>query len=271
MLIFLTPFIVIALKKYRIKVLLVFMVPIIIVAVLTRPVYKALDIYKYNKAAESLSVPIQQIARLVNMNREAIADEECSEIYKFIPKGNIEQYNPKISDPVKVGFDNDYYSEHKGDFYKLWLSLGLRNGSIYFDSFMYGAYGYFYLEKTPVLGEYIMYDGASTQLNYKIGFERRPKLAFYDNYLRNVSFDMTLDKIPIISILTNEAFPFWIMMFMVSLLILKKRWKNLAMLVLPFGYWGTLLLGPIIGVRYAFPLIVLVPLFLGICFCKEEK
>ena len=52
--------------------------------------------------------------------------------------------------------------------------------------------------------------------------------------------------------------------------ILIMQLSNSRAMLLPLGYWGTLLLGPVIVVRYAFPLIVLVPLLAGICFQKDD-
>lgn len=269
MLIVVLPFLVISFKRFRLKVFTSLIVPIVFVAVLTGPIYSSLGIVADKKSGEMLSFPIQQIARACNVVPNDIGTEEYDVIYKYIPKDNIEKYNPMSADPAKARFNNEYFLENKSDFFKVWFLVGIRNPGVYFDSFMYESYGYFYTEKTPLATDYILYDGVEGENYSFIGFERQTKFPLYDNYLRKVSRELILDKIPIVSTLTNEAFPFWIMMFLVSLFILKKRWKELSMLVLPLGYWGTLLLGPVIQSRYAFPLMVLVPLFIGVCFNRR--
>ena len=125
------------------------------------------------------------------------------------------------------------------------------------------------MEESPCWYHYILYDNAHDSIDI-LNIARDTKFETYDKYLRAVSYDMLLDKIPVISIVANEAFPFWLMVIAAAFVLRRKKYRFLCAMLLPLGYWGTLLLGPVIVVRYAFPLIVLVPLLAGICFQKDD-
>ena len=53
--------------------------------------------------------------------------------------------------------------------------------------------------------------------------------------------------------------------------IWKKKYRNLFPLLLIFGYWGTLLLGPVTSLRYALPLIYCVPRMAELLVPEETR
>lgn len=219
---------------------------------------------------EMYSVPMQQIARVYSLRKDAISRDQLKIIEKVIPEGYLVQYNPLVSDPVKSGFDTKNFDKNKSAFIKVWADLGLHNKRLYLESFLYGSVGYFYPDTIPYWLWYIMYDGAHPEFS-PIKIERKPLLKTYDHYLRNFSEKLSFQKIPVYSLVVNEAFPFLAIIFSLGYAFYQRQYKKVALLMLPFGFWGTLLLGPVIAVRYAFPIYVCIPFILGLVFIDENQ
>lgn len=264
------PFMIIGLKNYRKQFLIFSLIPVIIVKVLTGPVSSALDIKEPN-SREALSVPIQQIARVFYYNPGSIDEQTKETIYKYIPAKYLKGYIAATSDPVKEGFNDKQFKKDPVSFFKAWAQIGIINPQIYIDSFLYGSYGYFYPDQTPYWIHFILFDGAYMEhKNNILDIERHSLLPGYESYLRSVSIDLSHEKIPVISFILNQAFPFWMMIFVGSLLLYKKRYKEMIPLLLILGFWGTNLLGPLIAIRYAYPIIVCVPTMAGLLFYPKR-
>lgn len=124
-----------------------------------------------------------------------------------------------------------------------------------------GNWGYWYPGETQYWISYIMFDGAFLEDEYNVlHIFRNSRFPWYNNYLRTISLTPEFEKIPLLSLILNQAFPFWLMLAAGTVSIYRKQTCLLVALSLILGYWGTLLLGPVTGVRYAFPLMLCVPL-----------
>ncbi len=125
---------------------------------------------------ESLSVPLQQIAYTIQK------DGEFSEYDKEII-GNIvdmelmgEYYTEWMSDPVKNiirgSGHQEYIGENKGEFIKMYLSVGMKNPVEYMTAFLFQSRGYWHQKSTDFLYyENGVYSGAS-----ELGIVRAPLL-----------------------------------------------------------------------------------------------
>lgn len=82
-----------------------------------------------NPFVESLSIPIQQVARVV-VTEGNINNEQMKLIEKILPKEDIKQnYAALIVDRLKwhENFNEKYLEEHKPEYLKLWFELFLQN------------------------------------------------------------------------------------------------------------------------------------------------
>lgn len=270
-LVFSVPFFVIFSKKNRRNYVISVLIAFVILKIITGPVYDVIGI-SAGSIREALSVPIQQLARVHSLNKEFYSEEDLELMYNIIPQANWDSYIPEISDPVKGGFQDEYFSDHKLDFIKLWVETGFGNLKLYVESFLYGAYGYWYVDASPRWMTYIWFDGFFMEPQYNIlNIQRDSKFVLYEEYLRNISYNVSFEKIPVISVVLNQGFPFWVMVFVMAYGILRKKYAA----VMPacsfvLGLWGTILLGPCICVRYAYPLIAAIPLMITILFAKKQ-
>ncbi len=105
------------------------------------PVYDMAGIGK-DSLIESLSVPLQQIAAVVNDGQE-LTEYQAEIVYSLIPKEIwIENYCPTLSDDLKSATDTEYLEEHLGDFFKVWFQLLIPNFHTYVKSYLMQMLGF---------------------------------------------------------------------------------------------------------------------------------
>lgn len=211
-------------------------------------------------AREALSVPMQQLARVYHEAPEQLDETEQAYLTKLIPEQYLKQYISVNADPVKSGFQTEVMKEDPDKFLKTWLSIGKKVPGIYADSFFMGNWGYWYPLQTQYWIQYILFDGAFLESPYNVlNIHRNSHFPSYETYLRDISVVPKYEEIPLVSILLNQAFPFWLILAVAATAVAYKKYQILFPLLLLFGYWGTLLLGPVTSVRYALPLMISVP------------
>lgn len=264
------PFLVISVKNYRMKCLILGISLIICVNLIMGPISTAFGIEKGNMR-EMLSVPMQQIARVWNKNPSSITEEEKNIITRIIPVEYLEQYDEYSADPVKSGFNSQAFTKNMLKFLNIWINLGLKNPVIYLESFFCGAYQYWYIGPRLYCYDGVFYDGSFMDAQYDtLKITRHTLLPVYDEYLRNMSNGHDYNRFPVLSVVMNMAFPFWLMIIGISILMYMRKYKYISIFILPIGYWGTCLLGPVAMLRYDLPLIVGIPLYIGIVLAVKR-
>lgn len=226
---------------------------------LSGPLPAAMGIGK-GDAREMLCVPMQQLARVWTEEPESLTAEEKAYIETLIAPQALEAYVRVNADPVKSGFCTPILKADPGRFLSVWFSVGLKNPDHYFDSFCMGNWGYWYPGESQYWINYILFDGAFMEPEYNIlNIHRNTKLPALEQKLRELTLTPVFDSVPVLSFVLNQAFPFWLMLTAAMWSVYQKKYRNTIPLLLIFGYWGTLLLGPVTSVRYVLPLIYCVP------------
>ncbi len=131
--------------RKRCRELLIPWVAIVLVGwVLTGPAMDWLNVKK-NNFIEGLSVPLQQVARVIAEGNELKAEEvELIDTILDIEKVP-EYYSEWCVDPIKdlIRAKNyAYLQEHKGEFLKLWIDIGLRYPWEYVEAWVEETKGY---------------------------------------------------------------------------------------------------------------------------------
>lgn len=103
---------------------------------------------KRNNFLEGLSVPMQQVARVISEGCE-LTEDEAQMLSKIMDLERIpEVYWPQCCDPVKEEIrDEDparleYLMEHKEEYLKLWIQLGLKHPWVYVEAWVEETKGY---------------------------------------------------------------------------------------------------------------------------------
>lgn len=217
---------------------------------------------------ELLTVPISQMARVYRDGEEGLPAEEKEILYKYLPREALLRYNPKVSDGVKIAFDNKAFGEDKAGFFRLWAKWGARHPFTYLNAWFMTSYGYWYPD--TVIDVYrgnsvftFTYEDSS-YFGYEVEQPgaRESKIPWLDELYRKMSLEIFQQKVPVISMLFSPGFLFWVTIFLLGFLCHQRSWGRAMPFLLPVLYWLTLLLGPTYLVRYTVFLWVLLPLLI---------
>ena len=227
--------------------------------VLSGPIPTAFGVGK-GDAREMLCVPMQQLARIYHEVPEKLAPEEKEYIETLIDPQALSEYVRVNADPVKSGFHTEVMQADMGRFVRTWAEIGKRHPDIYLDSFLMGNWGYWYIGDNQYWISYILYDGAYLEDDLNIlHITRNSHFQALSDWLREATLTPAFQSVPMLSVLLNQAFPFWLMLFAAGFAVWKRRAYEILPMMLLLGCWGTLLLGPVVSLRYALPLIYCVP------------
>lgn len=218
--------------------------------------------------SEAFAVPMQQLARVVSQEKYLKPEEEAllSEAFDLEKMGQV--YDPQTVDPVKYEsfrYDRkDFIRTHKGEYLRLYLSLGARYPTEYLKAWIaetrgYWNGGYFYWiyparsSQSPVMG--IVHTGGNN-----------PLASLYGAWFR------ACEKPQVLEPLYSIGLRAWIVIAccLVNGLKKEKQWLiALPVLVLLVGLWlGT----PVYSeFRYAYPLVLTTPLILMTTLFSPEK
>jgi hypothetical protein len=252
-------------KMHRKRIAILFLLPIISYFLITNVVFSALGIQEGN-SREMLSVPIQQISNVMATEHDDFSEELIEEVDRFIPYRTINYYNPRFADPVKLTFKSEEFNENKLDFIKLWWRLLKEYPDNYISAFLNLNIPYWYIDAS-VVDEHSNREYIETRnhISEEYEIELDSKMPGLYQIYERVAYG-GLDNIIGISYLFSLSLPIWVMLFTICVLIVRRHYRGI-LLVLPSAiYWCTFLLGPVSNLRYVFPMIILYPLYLVLIF-----
>lgn len=273
--VFSLPAFVIVCRKYWKKVLAVALSCIVLWGLYTGPVYNLLDVQK-GSSAEILSVPIQQLARVMTIAPEELTEGEKQMIAEYMP--DYSRYVPRVSDPVKDSFNADLVEQEPMEFVKLWIRVGLKCPIVYLEAFLSTNVGFWnpfmqYPDKGTYL-PYIPYFGADlgqvgVSWEGQVFIERNSLVPGLSVLYEKMTETGDYNRIPGMRFVYSIAVAFWLIVAGIVYCIRKKRYK----MALPFftliGLWGTLMLSPVVVFRYGYPLIISLPVVCAMCRGKN--
>ena len=247
---------IVAQKRKRTAGMLVGIIAIIILYITCSYGLKEVTNAQESGKQEMLSIPIQQMARVYQYDKEGIEQADLEELYAYIPEEALVFYKPVLADNVKQKFNNSYYLEHTSEFWKLWYRVGKSHASIYLKAFMLDNCGYWYPYATLNC-----YEGNQTRtFVYKdssyFGYEtespgdRESKIPLLDEAMRKLSLEISWQKVPVIRLLFHPAFYFWLFAFALCYQLYQKRYDLCMIAALILFVYATVLLGPAVLVRY---------------------
>ena len=230
---------------------------------------------------EMLTVPIQQLARTWTLSPEVFSEEEEEILFSFLPREALERYTPKLSDNVKISFNNAAYAGDAASFWQLWLSIGVKAPASYLNAWLLTSYGFWYPD--AVLDGYqgntvfTFTYGESSYFGYETELpgQRHSFIPWLDSLFEKMSLELFQQRIPVVSMLFSPGFLFWVYAAGIVFLVRCGRFRQAAAF-LPAGLnWLTVLLGPTSLVRYvlifwfALPVLALVVSRGKLCYTEE--
>ena len=223
---------------------------------------------------EILTVSISQIARVYQDGAGNIPKEEEELLYRYLPKEALENYTPKVTDGVKVHFNNQAFEEDRAGYLKLWLKWGAKHPFTYLNAWFMTSYGFWYPDtvidvyRGNTVFTYTYEDSSYFGYEVEAPGERQSKIPWLDECCRRMSLEIAQQKIPVVSMLFSPGFLFWVMLFFLGFLCDQGRWRQALPFFLPLLIWLTVILGPTYLVRYVVFLWACVPVLLFEVFSK---
>lgn len=205
---------------------------------------------------EILTVPIQQLARAYRYAPEVFSEQDLAALHEILPEKSLALYTPRLSDPVKAGFDNAAFAKDKAKYAALWLRIGLKKPLIYFNAWCLTSYGFWYPPMViNVYGGHTVFTFTYKDSSY-FGYEveepghRESKIPWLAEVYRKLSLEVWKENIPVLSWLFSPGGMFWLYALLFVGLLNNKRYEILYPFLPVFLLWLTTLLGPTYLPRY---------------------
>ena len=218
---------------------------------------------------EMLTVPISQMARVYQNRKEELPPEEKELLYQYLPQEALEHYTPKVSDGVKVHFNNQAYEADRGSFLKLWLKWGTENPFTYLNAWFMTSYGFWYPDtvidvyRGNTVFTYTYEDSSYFGYEVEQPGTRQSKLPLLSEIYRKMSLEIFQQRIPVVSMLFSPGFLFWMSAFILGFWGYRGRWEKVMALMPVMLCWLTVLLGPTYLTRYVVYLWAVLPVILA--------
>lgn len=226
---------------------------------------------------EMLSMPIQQLARtmiyhggigVVPTDDNSLSQQEKALIDEFLLNESYRYYRPEISDPVKSN-TNTYVVRYRAkEFVSTYLSLLLRYPGDYINAGLALTAGFLSpadvthasINETEGLKGmgYIQTHWAESVLN-EHGIYKASKWESLHEILEDWADENAYLNMPILKYLFVPGTVLWAYLLTMGVCILRRKYSYLMPLSLVLGYFGTLLLGPTVQLRYIYPLMLVLP------------
>lgn len=226
-------------------------------------------------AMESLTVPIQQLARTWNYSPELFSEEDQETLFEILPEESLQLYQPKLSDLVKAGFVTESFQNDPGKYLKLWLKIGIKAPATYLNAWLLTSYGFWYPgADIDVYNGTRCYESSSYfSCETEEPGRRDSKLPWLEHWYEILSWTDTVHKIPVVSLPFSPGALCWCYVLGALFLIVSGNGRKAAVFSPVFLNLLTVLLGPTYLVRYVLIFWFALPLYLSICVgvCYTSK
>ncbi|WP_044913841.1 DUF6020 family protein [Butyrivibrio sp. WCE2006] len=225
---------------------------------------------------EMLTVPIQQIARVYYYDSESFSDEEKEVLHKYLSEEALSHYTPRISDILKMYFDNKAYEDDKASFWKLWLDKGIKNPISYLNGWFLTSYGYWYpgavinVYQGNTVFTFTYTDSSYFGYEVELPGERHSFIPAIDDFYRKLSIEKFQQNIPVISLLFSPAAYFWLFIYLFLTAVVRRDMKIYPWLLVLL-VWLTVLLGPTYLVRYTIYLWLCAPILVYTVLLRKHR
>lgn len=217
---------------------------------------------------ESICIPLQQVARVICEDK-VLTEEEWENVHKIIDTTYIKElYAPGFADNMKElvrAGDPGYLTEHKGEYFKLWLSLGLRYPSTYMRAYIDQTIGYWYPDVAYTVGDI---DGI---ISNETGVASQPLIGGPFVVKAKEILQKLGDMLPLYGLLFSMGAMFWATIGCIAVIFAKKQYRRYILFLPGLAVILTLLVATPVSseFRYAYSLAYTMPLYLLLPFIKE--
>ena len=258
------PFLILAVKKYRKQLSIVFIIVIALSTCYSKVLLPSLKITP-GSIREALSVPFQQTARYVKYYGDELSDKDKEVIDKVLIYDTLsERYDPELADDVKNKFNKYATNDDLKEYFKVWFKGLLKHPITYINATINNTYGFFYPEKTSWY-LHTKFDDTINEDGFDYHYNK------LNNYRNDVSeYVVNYPKIPVIGLICNIGFNTWMFFILVGYVIKNKNYKKLVLFLPALISILVCIVGPAnTYFRYAMPYMFAMPLMIS--FVLQRK
>lgn len=256
-------------KTAKIQVCAVFGAIGVMFGVVNGGLSMAVNAYTVDTLRETLSVPIQGLARVASYRRGDLEEPLYQEICRFLRPEDIPKYNPYLSDLVKNMADEAALRSNLFDFVKLWVRVGLQFPDEYLESIITNTLGYWY-----PLNQGVYVSGDIRLGHFNIGIGEELVKENYCDWAYNLYVPMfTIPNywyVPILGFFFRIAPYVWLLIYFIMWMFYKKNRRGLVLALLPASYLLTCFLGPMAAMRYIYGIVVCAPVFVYVALIQKD-
>lgn len=253
-------------KKYKF-INLIMVITILLSIILKYPVLSSLNV-KQPDTIESLSIPAQQIARVIKDEKELTSNQKellnkVIDIDK-IPDYYVSFFSDPIKDLVREKGNQDYLKEHSKEYLNLYIQLGLKYPQKYIEALVDQTRGYWN-------SGYAFWRWADGVTNNDLGVYQTVNSKFFDSVL--TLYLMEWQGSPIFTFFLSIGFMVWLLIMFVYKSALYKRKDLFFIMVPPLLVIATLLIAtPLYAeFRYAYAVSLTLPFIIAMSICDIKK
>jgi len=263
------PFVVIVFRSYWKMVLGLQVLVVALVLVIKGPMMDAQQVIQPD-LVESLSVPVQQISRVIVQNKP-LTQEQDAFLNRILDTSKIaELYNPYVSDGfkrlVRAG-DEAYLEQHFGEFLKVYAQIGMQYPGDYLIAFRDQSIGYWFPTQSGIIA------GDEGVILNEFGVENRPVLKGSLVIKINEIALKLKDMLPGYGILWSTGALLWLILMAADIIIIRGDRRRLLIFVPCIAILLTLVIATPVAkeFRYAYAYVFCLPLYLLAPFLSGNK
>ena len=229
------------------------------------PLMKVVQIPK-GDSREAMTMIVQPLARTYREEGKGSLSQDEREMIRRLFGNNTPWYESHISDAAKCQFDSREFLSHISTYMKLYIELGIRYPDVYLDEILANTYGNWYpheiLPDSTCYRMYFLFPEVSAK-------EHGSKFPILYDFQQKLCRENTYLKVPFLYLIFCTGIVFWIIVFLLSQIIIRKQYRKMLVFV-PFGaLFFTILLGPVALLRYTYPLMVGIPVLFANAYEDE--
>lgn len=214
---------------------------------------------------ESICIPLQQTARVLYEEKE-LTPEQWESVHKVMDTTYIKElYAPGFADNMKElvrAGHPAYLTEHKGEYFRLWLSLGLRYPGAYLRAYIDQTIGYWYPDVSYTVGDI---DGIIAN---ETGIASQPLIGGPFVVKAKEILLKLGDMLPLYGLLFSMGAMFWALIGCIAIIFAQKQYRRSILFLPGLAVILTLLVATPVSseFRYAYSLAYALPLYLLLPF-----
>lgn len=268
--------------KYQlIKIISIFLITIIIYQRINGILYSSVK-GKNNESFLRTSAFSQACGKLVKEKEQELTEDEKEKIdFYFYDYKNLGKfYKANIADSTVRRTNNKNISDNKKEFFKFMLELFMKYPIIFLDSYLNTTRGYWYIQdesfnkiwndqKLDTMGALELYCFAIGK--GKLAVKADSKIPALQRFYQNMFCRNEYRKITILYIVFQPAFYFYILIAYLLYEIYKRDKIKIAIGTFLFVFFASCYFANCSIVRYMYPIIVSMPILLGLVTEKEKE